>query len=154
MALLSQPVATLVAVIVCPRCGTKNPEGARFCLNCGSPLASVSMGEERKVITVLFCDLVGFTERSDQADPEDVKAMLRVYHTLLKRTIEHFGGTVDKFIGDAVLGVFGAPDGPRGRPRARRSAPACRSSTTSRRRTASSRAWSSPSGSGSTPARP
>ena len=98
-------------MIVCPRCGTKNPEGARFCLNCGSPLASVSIGEERKVITVLFCDLVGFTERSDQADPEDVKAMLRVYHTLLKRTIEHFGGTVDKFIGDAVLGVFGAPMG-------------------------------------------
>ena len=98
-------------MIVCPRCGTKNPQGARFCLNCGSPLGSVSTGEERKVITVLFCDLVGFTERSDQADPEDVKAMLRVYHTLLKRTIEHFGGVVDKFIGDAVLGVFGAPVG-------------------------------------------
>jgi class 3 adenylate cyclase/tetratricopeptide (TPR) repeat protein len=98
-------------VIVCPRCGTKNPQGARFCLNCGSPLGSVSTGEERKVITVVFCDLVGFTERSDQADPEDVKAMLRVYHTLLKRTIEHFGGVVDKFIGDAVLGVFGAPVG-------------------------------------------
>ena len=111
MALSDQPVDTLDAVIVCPRCGTKNPEGARFCLNCGSPLASPSAGEERKVITVLFCDLVGFTERSDQADPEDVKAMLRVYHTLLKRTIEHFGGTVDKFIGDAVLGVFGAPMG-------------------------------------------
>ncbi len=71
----------------------------------------MSTGEERKVITVVFCDLVGFTERSDQADPEDVKAMLRVYHTLLKRTIEHYGGTVDKFIGDAVLGVFGAPVG-------------------------------------------
>ncbi|MGZ8652147.1 MAG: ATP-binding protein [Actinomycetota bacterium] len=71
----------------------------------------MSTGEERKTITVLFCDLVGFTERSDQADPEDVKAMLRVYHTLLKRTIEHFGGMVDKFIGDAVLGVFGAPVG-------------------------------------------
>jgi class 3 adenylate cyclase/tetratricopeptide (TPR) repeat protein len=98
-------------VIVCPRCGTKNPQGARYCLNCGSPLESVPTGEERKIITVLFCDLVGFTERSDQADPEDVKAMLRVYHTLLKRTIEHFGGMVDKFIGDAVLGVFGAPMG-------------------------------------------
>ena len=98
-------------MIVCPRCATKNPQGARFCLHCGSPLESVSTGEERKIITVLFCDLVGFTERSDQADPEDVKAMLRVYHTLLKRTIDHFGGTVDKFIGDAVLGVFGAPVG-------------------------------------------
>ena len=113
----------------------------------------MSTGEERKVITVLFCDLVGFTERSDQADPEDVKAMLRVYHTLLKRTIEHFGGVVDKFIGDAVLGVFGAPVGMRTTQSAR-SERACRSSTMSRRRTASNPASSSPSASASTPAKP
>ncbi|HEY7660278.1 MAG TPA: adenylate/guanylate cyclase domain-containing protein [Actinomycetota bacterium] len=98
-------------MIVCPRCEAQNPEGARFCLQCGSPLAQVAAGEERKLITVLFCDLVGFTERSDRADPEDVKATLRVYHTLLKRVIDRYGGTVDKFIGDAVLGVFGAPVG-------------------------------------------
>jgi class 3 adenylate cyclase/tetratricopeptide (TPR) repeat protein len=58
---------------------------------------------------VLFCDLVGFTARSDQADPEDVGAMLRPYHVRLRREIERFGGTLDKFIGDAVMAVFGAP---------------------------------------------
>jgi class 3 adenylate cyclase len=65
--------------------------------------------EERKVVTVLFCDLVGFTARSDQADPEDVGALLRPYHVRLRREIERFGGTLDKFIGDAVMAVFGAP---------------------------------------------
>ncbi|HEV3463989.1 MAG TPA: adenylate/guanylate cyclase domain-containing protein, partial [Actinomycetota bacterium] len=65
--------------------------------------------EERKVVTVLFCDLVGFTARSDQADPEDVSALLRPYHAMLRREIEGFGGTVDKFIGDGVMAVFGAP---------------------------------------------
>jgi len=58
---------------------------------------------------VLFCDLVGFTARSDQADPEDVGAILRPYHVRLRREIERFGGTLDKFIGDAIMAVFGAP---------------------------------------------
>jgi class 3 adenylate cyclase len=66
--------------------------------------------EERKVITVLFCDLVGFTARSDQADPEDVRALLRPYHARLRREIERLGGTVDKFIGDGVMAVFGVPN--------------------------------------------
>ena len=60
-------------------------------------------------MTVLFCDLVGFTARSDRADPEDVKATLRPFHAELKGVIEHYQGTVDKFVGDAVIGVFGAP---------------------------------------------
>ena len=60
-------------------------------------------------MTVLFCDLVGFTARSDEADPEDVGAMLRPYHVRLRQEIERFGGTLDKFIGDAVMAVFGAP---------------------------------------------
>jgi class 3 adenylate cyclase/tetratricopeptide (TPR) repeat protein len=60
-------------------------------------------------VTVLFCDLVGFTSRSDRADPEDVKAMLLPFHSVLKQEIERFGGTLDKFIGDAALGVFGSP---------------------------------------------
>lgn len=58
---------------------------------------------------MLFVDLVGFTARSDRADPEDVRATLRVYHDRLKREIERFGGTVEKFVGDAVMAVFGAP---------------------------------------------
>jgi class 3 adenylate cyclase len=65
--------------------------------------------EERRVVTVLFCDLAGFTARSDQADPEDVRALLRPYHARLRREIERLGGTLDKFIGDGVMAVFGAP---------------------------------------------
>src|SRR5439155_333743 len=58
---------------------------------------------------VLFCDLVGFTARSDNADPEDVRATLRPYHASLRKDLERYGGTVEKFIGDAVMAVFGAP---------------------------------------------
>jgi hypothetical protein len=61
------------------------------------------------VVTVLFCDLAGFTARSDRADPEDVWALLRPYHARVRREIERFGGTLDKFIGDGVMAVFGAP---------------------------------------------
>ncbi|HEX3327176.1 MAG TPA: adenylate/guanylate cyclase domain-containing protein [Actinomycetota bacterium] len=96
---------------LCPACGEENPGRAKFCLNCGTPLATAppSGGEERKVVSILFVDLVGFTARSHAADPEDVRAALVPYHALLKREIERFGGTVEKFIGDAVMAVFGAP---------------------------------------------
>ena len=95
----------------CPTCDEENGDRARFCSNCGAALAAAvsPAGEERKIVSVLFVDLVGFTARSDHADPEDVRATLRVYHDLLKREIERFGGTVEKFIGDAVMAVFGAP---------------------------------------------
>src|SRR6266571_217110 len=63
----------------------------------------------RKVVTVLFADLVGFTRRSEQLDPEDVAAILRPYHERLRSELERFGGTVEKFIGDAVMALFGAP---------------------------------------------
>jgi class 3 adenylate cyclase/tetratricopeptide (TPR) repeat protein len=96
----------------CSNCGQDNPGGFRFCGACGSPLAEVPRqpeGEERKVVTVLFCDLVGFTSRSDRADPEDVGAMLRPFHRRLRSEIERVGGTLDKLIGDAVMAVFGVP---------------------------------------------
>jgi class 3 adenylate cyclase/tetratricopeptide (TPR) repeat protein len=96
-------------VIVCPNCGEENPERARFCLNCGTALEPAPTGEERKVVSVLFVDLVGFTAGADRADPEDVRATLRPYHERVSREIERFGGTVEKFVGDAVMAVFGAP---------------------------------------------
>ena len=97
-------------MLVCPKCGEENPERARFCFSCGEVLAEAApTGEERKVVSVLFVDLVGFTDRSDRADPEDVRATLRPYHERVKADIERFGGTVEKFIGDAVMAVFGAP---------------------------------------------
>jgi len=64
---------------------------------------------ERKVVTVLFADLVGFTSRAEQLDPEDVEAFLQPYHERLRRELERHGGTVEKFIGDAVMALFGAP---------------------------------------------
>ncbi len=93
----------------CPNCGESNPDRASFCLACGSPLVSRISQAERKIVTVLFCDLVGFTQRSDRADPEDVKATLRPFHAMLDRMFSRTGGTLDKFIGDAAVGLFGAP---------------------------------------------
>ncbi|MEX2459293.1 MAG: adenylate/guanylate cyclase domain-containing protein [Actinomycetota bacterium] len=95
--------------MICPRCGEDNPERFRFCGVCGTPLTRARPTEERKVVSVLFVDMVGFTSRSAREDPEDVQATLRPYHALLKREIERFGGTVEKFVGDAVMAVFGAP---------------------------------------------
>jgi class 3 adenylate cyclase/tetratricopeptide (TPR) repeat protein len=96
-------------MLSCPSCGADVPGGFAFCGRCGAALATGSGLEERRVVTVLFCDLVGFTARSDQADPEDVRALLRPYHARLRREIERFGGTLDKFIGDGAMAVFGAP---------------------------------------------
>src|SRR5207237_348900 len=66
-------------------------------------------GAERKIVTVLFCDLVGFTARAERLDPEDVGRVLGPYYTCARSELERFGGTVEKFIGDAVMAVFGAP---------------------------------------------
>jgi class 3 adenylate cyclase/tetratricopeptide (TPR) repeat protein len=70
-----------------------------------------SVRRERKVVSVLFCDLVGFTARSEELDPEDVQALLQPYFAKVRAEIERFGGTVEKFVGDAVMAVFGAPTG-------------------------------------------
>jgi len=99
-------------VATCPSCGVEVPDRSRFCNVCGAVLteaATPSALEERKVVTVLFCDLVGFTAASERQDPEDVRARIRPYHARLRTEIEGYGGTVEKFVGDAVMAAFGAP---------------------------------------------
>jgi class 3 adenylate cyclase len=97
-------------VQTCTRCGEENPEGARFCNACGAPLAEPRpTSEERRVVSVVFVDLVGFTSRAERLDPEDVRAILTPYYQRVRSELERYGGRVEKFIGDAVMGVFGAP---------------------------------------------
>jgi class 3 adenylate cyclase len=94
----------------CPACRQDNPEIARFCLACGVRLAEAPAAqEERRVVSVIFVDLVGFTSRAEVLDPEDVRAILAPYYQRVSADIESFGGVVEKFIGDAVVGLFGAP---------------------------------------------
>ncbi len=96
-------------MLACAACGSDNPDHARFCLSCGAALdRPAAAHEERKVVSILFVDLVGFTAASEAADPEDVRATLRPYHEAVRADIERFGGVVEKFIGDAVMAVFGA----------------------------------------------
>jgi len=98
-------------MITCLSCGTENPSGQRFCGECGARLGAPGpdAAEERKVVTALFCDLVGFTATSEAADPEDVDRMLSTYAAMATGHIERHGGVVEKFIGDAVVGIFGVP---------------------------------------------
>ena len=97
--------------MTCPACGRENPDAARFCNACGTPLPAEErpLGEERKSVTVVFVDLVGFTARAEQLDPEDVRSVLAPYHARVRVELERRGGVVEKFIGDAVMAVFGAP---------------------------------------------
>ncbi|HZT94068.1 MAG TPA: AAA family ATPase [Gaiellaceae bacterium] len=98
-------------MVTCPACGQENPEGFRLCGMCGAALvpATGRPREERKVVTILFTDLVGSTARAEGLDPEDVRATLSSYYAQLRAELERHGGTVEKFIGDAVMAVFGAP---------------------------------------------
>jgi adenylate cyclase len=119
----------------CTCCGTENPAGARFCDECGVPLskpasaaipavppqtatpaaavspapAPAASSEERRLVTSLFCDLVGFTPLSEQLDPEEVREIQADYFGLMSAQIERYGGMVQKYAGDAVLAFFGAP---------------------------------------------
>ena len=95
----------------CPSCGFEYEGSFKFCPECAAPLGvSVrQVAEERKVVSVLFCDLAGFTASSEAADPEDVARMLAAYFKVARAQIEGHGGVVEKFIGVAVVGVFGVP---------------------------------------------
>jgi class 3 adenylate cyclase len=94
-------------------CGHEYQVGAKFCAECGAAVVTAGpvAQAERKVVTVLFADLVGFTSRAEQLDPEDVRAVLSPFYARLRGELERFGGTVEKFIGDAVMALFGAPVG-------------------------------------------
>ena len=94
----------------CRRCGLPLPAGARFCPSCGAPTVDeAGAGAERKVATMVFADLVGSTGLSVGRDPEELRALLARYFDAARAVLEEHGGTVEKFIGDAVLAVFGAP---------------------------------------------
>jgi class 3 adenylate cyclase len=85
-------------MVSCPSCGTENQDGSKFCNGCGSPLDASPdrrVVEERKVITALFCDLIGFTATSESADPEDVDTMLSAYAEMARTQIESHGGGVE-----------------------------------------------------------
>src|SRR5205809_660901 len=93
----------------CGSCGAENREGARFCGSCGAALAVVRQREQRKTVTVVFCDVTGSTELGESTDPEALRALLARYFERMKGIVESHGGTVEKFIGDAVMAVFGVP---------------------------------------------
>jgi class 3 adenylate cyclase len=92
----------------CPSCGHENAEDARFCSACGTSLGEPAR-EERKVVTVLFCDVVGSTALGESTDPEALRGRMRRYFEDLRTIVERHGGTVEKFVGDAVMAVFGIP---------------------------------------------
>ena len=94
----------------CPTCRAENAEDAKFCAECGTKLpAPVSTREVRKTVSVLFADVVGSTELGERLDPESVRALMTRYFAIARSVIERHGGTVEKFIGDAVMAVFGVP---------------------------------------------
>ena len=115
---------------VCPSCGTPNVAGTKFCGECGTPVADAAPAAgfipvaavgaptgvagagpvaERRLVSILFADLVGFTTLSEGRDPEEVRELLSRYFDAAREQIGRYGGTVEKFIGDAVMAVWGAP---------------------------------------------
>src|SRR5438132_8994633 len=94
--------------MVCASCGHENSDAAGFCQACGAALGGGS-GERRKVVSVLFCDVVGSTALGESSDPEALRALLARYFERMRGVVEGHGGSVEKFIGDAVMAVFGVP---------------------------------------------
>ncbi len=96
---------------VCARCGAESPPGFRFCGACGAPLTTedTARRQTRKVVTAVFCDVTGSTALGEELDPEVLRGVLNRYFEEIRATIERHGGTVEKFIGDAVMAVFGIP---------------------------------------------
>ncbi len=94
----------------CPDCGEENPERFRLCGYCGAQLSRPPAAEEvRKTVTVVFCDLKGSTSLGEKLDSESLREVLSVYFAAMRRVLERHGGTVEKYIGDAIMAVFGLP---------------------------------------------
>lgn len=117
-------------LLICPACGGRAPADQKFCGECGSPLRAASIGEEstgsqaataprvspagiaqaeRRPVTAVFCDLVGFTPLSERLDPEEVREVQTAYFAAMAREIDRYGGIVEKYAGDAILALFGSP---------------------------------------------
>ena len=94
----------------CWKCGFESEAAFKFCPACGAePSASAFSREQRKTVTVLFCDVASSTELGDTLDPERLRALLARYFERMKAIVDRHGGSVEKFIGDAVMAVFGVP---------------------------------------------
>jgi class 3 adenylate cyclase/tetratricopeptide (TPR) repeat protein len=96
-------------VPACRSCGAELPAGARFCPSCATPVEKAQGGEERKLVTVLFADVTGSTGLGERLDPEQLRDVMSSYFEAMRQAIEVEGGTVEKFIGDAVMAAFGVP---------------------------------------------
>jgi class 3 adenylate cyclase len=96
-------------VAVCAKCGRESPDDFGFCPFCGAPLQAAQPRQVRKFVSVLFCDLTGSTALGHRTDPEALRVMMRRYYDNARAVLEHHGGTVEKFVGDAVMAVFGIP---------------------------------------------
>jgi class 3 adenylate cyclase len=96
-------------VTACPNCGAENAEGANFCSVCGTRLAAPETAEIRKTVTIVFCDVTGSTELGERLDPESMRKVMGRYFEAMRAALERHGGSVEKFIGDAVMAVFGIP---------------------------------------------
>jgi class 3 adenylate cyclase len=97
------------ALVICPSCGQENPAGFRFCGRCAAALPVAATAEVRKTVTVVFCDLVGSTALGERTDPEVLRELMGRYHAELRTILERHGGSVEKFVGDAAMAVFGLP---------------------------------------------
>src|SRR2546422_493525 len=95
---------------LCPNCGEENPAKFRLCGYCGAALAPALPPQEvRKTVTIVFSDLKGSTSLGESLDPESLREVMTRYFDAMRKVLEHHGGTIEKFIGDAVMAVFGLP---------------------------------------------
>jgi class 3 adenylate cyclase len=105
-AMVSAPSSDLA----CVECGALLPAASKFCLECGTPVPTATERETRRTVTLLFTDVTGSTDMGEHLDPEAYRGVMSRYFAVARTAIERHGGTVEKFVGDAVLAVFGVPE--------------------------------------------